>query len=111
VSTAPGVIFLLVRLAGKNDIWEGIFFSLLKHLRLPYLIEREESSQENHYETDLVAALRLALGADDRIPTGIYHRRESPSYTDRIDKLNDKPLTDHRYRPGPLKALLTDGYS
>ncbi|MGA9477618.1 MAG: hypothetical protein WBV21_07550, partial [Desulfobacterales bacterium] len=66
--------------------------------------------EENHDETDLIAALRLALGTDDRIPTGIYHRRESPSYTDRIDKLNDKPLTDHRYRPELLKALLTDGY-
>jgi 2-oxoglutarate ferredoxin oxidoreductase subunit beta len=66
--------------------------------------------EENHDETDLIAALRLALGTDDRIPTGIYHRRESPSYTDRIDKLNDKPLTDYRYRPELLKALLTDGY-
>ena len=66
--------------------------------------------EENHDETDLIAALRLALGTNDRIPTGIFHRRESPSYTDRIDKLNDKPLTDHRYRPELLKALLTDGY-
>ena len=66
--------------------------------------------KENHDETDLFAALRLALGTDDRIPTGIYHRRKSPSYTDRIDKLNDKPLTDQRYRPEILKALLTDGY-
>jgi 2-oxoglutarate ferredoxin oxidoreductase subunit beta len=66
--------------------------------------------EENHDETDLIDALRLALGTNDRISTGIYHRRESPSYTDRIDKLKNKPLTDHRYRPEFLKALLTDGY-
>ena len=62
--------------------------------------------EENHDETDLIAALRLALGTDDRIPTGTYHRRESPSYTDRIDKLSGKPLKDYRYRPELLEALL-----
>ena len=61
---------------------------------------------ETQDETDLIAALQLALGAEDRIPTGIYYRREAPSYTDRIDKLKDKPLVDHRYRPELLKALL-----
>ena len=72
--------------------------------------DRIEPIEENHDGTDLIAALRVALGTNDRIPTGIFHHRESPSYTDRIDKLNDKPLTDHRYRPERLKALLTDGY-
>ncbi len=70
--------------------------------------DRIEPIEENHDETDLIAALQLALGPDDRIPTGIYHRRESPSYTDRIDKLSEKPLKDHRYRPEPLEALLSD---
>ena len=32
MSTAPGVSFLLVRLAVKNDIWEGIFFPSLNIL-------------------------------------------------------------------------------
>lgn len=69
--------------------------------------DRIEPIEENHDETDLIAALQLALGADDRIPTGIFYRRESPSYTDRIDKLSEKPLKEHRYRPELLKALLT----
>mgnify|MGYP001817714054 FL=1 len=70
--------------------------------------DRIERIEESHDHTNLIAALRLALGADDRIPTGIYYRRESPSYTDRIDKLSEKPLKDHRYRPELLKALLSD---
>jgi len=70
--------------------------------------DRIEPIEENHDETDLIAALQLTLGADDRIPTGIYYRRESPSYTDRIDKLSEKPLKDHRYRPELLEALLSD---
>ena len=70
--------------------------------------DRIEPIEESHDETDLIAALQLTLGADDRIPTGIYYRRESPSYTDRIDKLSEKPLKDHRYRPELLDALLSD---
>jgi 2-oxoglutarate/2-oxoacid ferredoxin oxidoreductase subunit beta len=70
--------------------------------------DRIEPIEESHDQTDLIAALRLALGADDRIPTGIYYRRESPSYTDRIDKLSEKPLKDHQYRPELLEALLSD---
>ena len=69
--------------------------------------DRIEPIEESHDQTDLIAALRLALGADDRIPTGIYYRRESPSYTDRIDKLSEKPLKDHLYRPELLEALLS----
>ena len=70
--------------------------------------DRIDPIEESHDESDLIAALQLALQADDRIPTGIYYRRESPSYTDRIDKLSEKPLKDHRYRPELLKALLSD---
>jgi 2-oxoglutarate ferredoxin oxidoreductase subunit beta len=62
--------------------------------------------EESHDETDLIAALQLALHADGRIPTGIYYCRETPTYTDRIDKLSEKPLKDHRYRPELLEALL-----
>ena len=69
--------------------------------------DRIEPIEESHDETDLIAALRLALGADERIPTGIYYRRESRSYTDRIDKLSEKPLKDHLYRPELLEALLS----
>jgi 2-oxoglutarate ferredoxin oxidoreductase subunit beta len=69
--------------------------------------DRIDPIEESHDESDLIAALQLALQADDRIPTGIYYRRESPSYTDRIDKLSEKPLKDHRYRPELLKALLS----
>jgi len=69
--------------------------------------DRIEPIEESHDQTDLIAALRLALGADERIPTGIYYRRESRSYTDRIDKLSEKPLKDHLYRPELLEALLS----
>jgi 2-oxoglutarate ferredoxin oxidoreductase subunit beta len=71
--------------------------------------DRVAPMEESHDETDLIAALALALGEEeDLIPTGIYYRRQAPSYTDRIDKLKDKPLADHRYRPELLKALLND---
>jgi 2-oxoglutarate ferredoxin oxidoreductase subunit beta len=69
--------------------------------------DRIEPIEESHDETDLIAALRLALGAESRIPTGIYYRRESPTYTDRIDKLSEKPLKDYRYRPELLAGLLS----
>lgn len=62
---------------------------------------------KGHDETDLMAALQLALAAGDQIPTGIYFRRESLSYTARIAKLKDKPLVQRRYHPAPLRALLS----
>ncbi|MFH1982072.1 MAG: 2-oxoacid:ferredoxin oxidoreductase subunit beta [Pseudomonadota bacterium] len=69
--------------------------------------DRVEPIAESYDTTDLMAALGLALRTDDRISTGIYYRRQAPSYTDRIEKLKDGPLTDRRYDPAPLRALLS----
>lgn len=68
--------------------------------------ERVEQIDKTHDTSDRTAALNIALQEDDRIPTGIFYRRERPTFTDRIDKLKDRALTDYRYHAEPLREML-----
>ena len=61
---------------------------------------------ESHDTTDLEAAFRLARKWDDDIPVGLFYEQQRPTFTDRIDKLKDGPLTARSYSPEKLRALM-----
>jgi 2-oxoglutarate/2-oxoacid ferredoxin oxidoreductase subunit beta len=81
--------------------------SFNRHNTHKWYKDRVAPIADRHDETDLIAALQLALGTDDGIPTGIYFRRESLSYTDRIAELKHGPLVQRQYRAEPLKELVS----
>ena len=68
--------------------------------------ERIDKIDQAHDTSDRIAALKMALEDHDRIPTGIFYRREKPTFTDRIDKLKDRALINYRYQFEPLRKIL-----
>jgi 2-oxoglutarate ferredoxin oxidoreductase subunit beta len=70
--------------------------------------ERIEKIDKTHDTSNRTAALRIALQEEDRIPTGIFYRRERPTFTDHIDKLKDRALIDCRYQAESLREILRE---
>jgi 2-oxoglutarate ferredoxin oxidoreductase subunit beta len=64
--------------------------------------------QEGHDSSDFMAAMVLARQWGDKIPVGILYRKESPSFTDRIDGLKEGPLVSRTYDPARLQKLLAE---
>jgi 2-oxoglutarate ferredoxin oxidoreductase subunit beta len=61
----------------------------------------------DHDVADLNAAFALSQIWGDEIPVGIFYRKESPSFTERIAGLtSDIPLVSRAYDPAPLSELL-----
>jgi 2-oxoglutarate ferredoxin oxidoreductase subunit beta len=67
--------------------------------------ERIQKIDNSHDPSNRTAALNIVLQEDDRILTGIFYRREGRTFTDRIDKLKDRALTDYRYHAEPLREI------
>jgi 2-oxoglutarate ferredoxin oxidoreductase subunit beta len=49
--------------------------------------------EEDHDVTDRKKALEKALEWGDRIPIGIFYKKERPTYRDNLPHLKDAPLT------------------
>lgn len=62
--------------------------------------------QTEHDETDLTAALNLAVMSEDRIPTGIIYRREMADYHDKVPVLKEKALVEYSFAKPEMNAIL-----
>jgi 2-oxoglutarate/2-oxoacid ferredoxin oxidoreductase subunit beta len=62
---------------------------------------------ENHVPDDLEKALAMTDEWEDRIPIGIYYRREGPSFTDRLHGLEQGPLISRSYERDKIERYLT----
>ncbi len=58
---------------------------------------------ENYVPDDLDKAFFLTRQWENRIPTGIYYKKENPSFTDRIDILKHGSLVSKEYDRGKLQ--------
>ncbi|MFH2064192.1 MAG: 2-oxoacid:ferredoxin oxidoreductase subunit beta [Pseudomonadota bacterium] len=62
---------------------------------------------ENHRTDDLQKALALSFQWGDRIPTGIFFRKETPTFTERLGIIQDGPIISRTYDPQKLQDLLS----
>jgi 2-oxoglutarate ferredoxin oxidoreductase subunit beta len=59
-----------------------------------------------HEVSDFSAALNLTQISDDRIPTGIYYRKESIPFHERISVLKEGPLISRPFDSRSLKHVI-----
>jgi 2-oxoglutarate ferredoxin oxidoreductase subunit beta len=57
---------------------------------------------------DKVTAFKKALEWGDRIPTGIFYRREVPTFEEILPALSKGPLAGQKHRPDVVKHLLDE---
>ena len=70
--------------------------------------ERVYELDESEYPVDdWHQAMDTARVWGDRIPIGILYKKETDSYTDRLEGLKAGPLVDRQYNPGSIQALIT----
>ena len=70
--------------------------------------ERVYELDESEYPVDdWHQAMDTARVWGDRIPIGILYKKETDSYTDRLEGLKAGPLVDRQYNPGSMQALIT----
>ncbi|RJP76489.1 MAG: 2-oxoacid:ferredoxin oxidoreductase subunit beta [Desulfobacteraceae bacterium] len=62
---------------------------------------------ENHQTDDLQKALALSFQWGDRIPTGIFFRKETPTFTERLGIIQDGPIISRTHDPQKLQDLLS----
>lgn len=63
---------------------------------------------EDHDVTDKDKALQKAFEWGDRIPIGIFYRKERPVYRDGLTHLEGKPLTRQKLEETDITALMED---
>jgi len=63
--------------------------------------------ESGHVPDDFDKAIAMAGEWEERIPIGIYYRRESPSYTDRLHGLDQGPLISRVYDPAQVQRFLS----
>jgi 2-oxoglutarate ferredoxin oxidoreductase subunit beta len=64
-------------------------------------------STEHHKVSDFEKAVALSTQWGERIPTGILYRRETATFTDRIDLLQEGALVLHSYDPKLLRSVIS----
>ena len=70
--------------------------------------ERVYELDESEYPVDdWHQAMDTARVWGDQIPIGILYKKESASYTDRLEGLTAGPLVERQYNPGSIQALIT----
>jgi 2-oxoglutarate ferredoxin oxidoreductase subunit beta len=62
---------------------------------------------ENYVPDNFEKAMNLARQWDEKIPIGIIYKEEKPTFTDRIEVLNQGPLISQKYDSGRLQALMS----
>jgi len=63
--------------------------------------------EENYVPDNFEKAMNLARQLDEKIPIGIIYKEEKPTFTDRIEVLNQGPLISQKYDSGRLQALMS----
>ncbi|MES0445985.1 MAG: 2-oxoacid:ferredoxin oxidoreductase subunit beta [Desulfobacterales bacterium] len=63
--------------------------------------------EENYVPDNFEKAMNFARQSDDKIPIGIIYKEEKPTFTDRIEVLNQGPLISQKYDSGRLQALMS----
>jgi 2-oxoglutarate ferredoxin oxidoreductase subunit beta len=63
--------------------------------------------EENYVPNNFEKAMNFARQWDDKIPIGIIYKEEKPTFTDRIEVLNQGPLISQKYDSGRLQALMS----
>lgn len=63
-------------------------------------------NEQGHDTGDLSAAMALALTGGDRIATGLFYKKDRPSFADRAAGLAESPLAARSYDPARVQALL-----
>jgi 2-oxoglutarate ferredoxin oxidoreductase subunit beta len=63
--------------------------------------------EENYVPDNFEKAMNLARQWDEKIPIGIIYKEEKPTFTDRIEVLNQGPLISQKYDSGRLQALMS----
>ncbi len=66
-----------------------------------YDLEKEGYSPQNQME-----AMVKSQEWDDRIPIGIFYKKEKPSFIEQISTLKEGPLLDRSYDPNRLRNVL-----
>ncbi len=66
-------------------------------------------ADKNHDTTDIDAATALSRKWGDEIPIGILYQKESSSYTDRIDHLDQGPLIGFTYEKERVQQQIDNG--
>jgi len=61
-----------------------------------------------HRPEDLGLAMQKALEWGDKIPIGVFYRKDKPSFTDRVAPLKEGPLVSKKYDPKRLQSLLSE---
>ena len=64
-------------------------------------------SEENYVPNNFEKAMNFARQWDDKIPIGIIYKEEKPTFTDRIEVLNQGPLISQKYDSRRLHALMS----
>ena len=64
-------------------------------------------SEENYVPNNFEKAMNFARQWDDKIPIGIIYKKEKPTFTDRIEVLNQGPLISQKYDSGRFQALMS----
>ena len=57
---------------------------------------------------DLAKAIEKSLEWGDRIPVGIFYKKEKPAFSDQIAGLRKGPLISEKYDPDRLRSLLSE---
>ncbi len=71
--------------------------------------ERVYELDESEYPVDdWHRAMDTARIWGDRIPIGIFYKKETESYTDRLAGLKDGPLVNRQFDPARVAALISD---
>ena len=63
--------------------------------------------EENYVPDNFEKAMNFARQWDDKIPIGIIYKEEKPTFTDRIEVLNQGPLISQKYDSGRFQALMS----
>jgi len=63
--------------------------------------------EENYVPDNFEKAMNLARQWDEKIPIGIIYKEEKPTFTDRIEILNQGPLISQKYDSGRLQTLMS----
>lgn len=66
-----------------------------------------ELSEDDYTPDNLDQALNLARQWGDKIPIGVFYKKEIPAFSDRIETFKQGPLVSRKYDPKRLQALLT----
>jgi 2-oxoglutarate ferredoxin oxidoreductase subunit beta len=75
-----------------------------------YYKERVEYlDPEKHPVDDWHAAMELARGGGEKIPVGLFYRKETIPFTRRVKPLEDGPLVDRAYDRDSVQAVLAKG--